>query len=163
MESLAEGARGEPNTDAIPDRLDREPVWDGTEILGLVGAAVVDFAPEQEHRILVLAGSGTLRLADVVMELSRGLTLIWRRPVALPFEARSVEPLVMLHQVVPLVAAAAEPEPIDAVRAPVGRAPERPDRPAGGDGPRPGISDPVAVPKTAAASPPQRRPPPVGK
>lgn len=83
------------------DRVDRQLVWDGTEILRVLRAAVMDFAPKREHRILVLNGAGTLRLPDGPMELSRGLTLVWTPSARPAVEPSSVQPLILLHQVGP--------------------------------------------------------------
>lgn len=67
MDSSPEAGRG-----IAMGRVDHQPVWDGTEILRVVGEAVVDFAAECEHRILVLDGVGRLRLTDGVIACRGG-------------------------------------------------------------------------------------------
>ncbi len=100
MNSSAEVVRGTRVPEAAQDRVHCQPVWDGTEILRVVGEAVVDFAAECEHRILVLEGVGRLRLADQTLDLARGLTVIWTHSALSAFETASVQPLILLHQVV---------------------------------------------------------------
>ena len=100
VDSSLEADRGIAMPEAAAGRVDHQPVWDGTEILRVVGEAVVDFAAACEHRILVLDGVGRLHLTDGIIRLSRGLTVVCARPVISAVEAASAQPLVLLHQVV---------------------------------------------------------------